>query len=100
MVNSEQDIDPEITAIQVVHEALRGLAPDAQSRVLAYVTQKLKIDVKTDSTERRALVEDDVHETLPPSAASQAEEDHIATDELEGISPIAKKWIQRSKIKS
>ena len=49
MVDDVETGDPEIIAITAVHNALRSLSPDAQSRVLAYVAAKLRRELPSDA---------------------------------------------------
>ena len=84
--------DPEITAMSAVHNALKGLDPDVQARVLHWVALKLKVA----STEKE---EPPVPKGSPNSddgIESHAAGNETHAEELDGISPVAKKWITRS----
>jgi hypothetical protein len=92
-------IDPEIAAIGAVHKALDGLAPDAQARVLNYVAGKLRVDVSTvqfDQSVDQARPGDTQEFRANEGAASTAEAD----DGLEGISPVARKWMTRNGLRA
>lgn len=98
--NQISRVDPEIVAISEVHAALKDLEPDAQSRVLRYVAGKLKIAPVTveshlDLVEKQREVETDARATEVDSASRE----HI-DEGLEGISPVAKKWMARNGLKS
>jgi hypothetical protein len=91
--------DPEITAINLVYNALKALDTDAQTRVIGYVTSKLGIrrDFAAPPPEQpRQLaavpgqVPDDAEHAAPPRGAS--------TDTYEGISPVAQKWMTRNRL--
>lgn len=88
-----QDTDPEISAISEVYKALKGLPPDAQSRVISYVIGKLSItppEVNDASPDQEPLV------------APLREQERVVkeSDDLDGISPIAKKWMTRNGLQS
>jgi hypothetical protein len=109
---NDDEQDPEILAITQVNSALRGLEPDAQQRVLDYVTRKLNLRAATtaltagSSTSPARPARDagtDVESTLPQRETTVAvesgnDEDGDDGDELEGISPVAKKWMKRSSL--
>jgi hypothetical protein len=91
--NKQTVPDPEIQAISAVYEALRQLDQEAQLRVLDYVTQKLKL---------RKGAYDDAQRRIPPAETPVPDKhiEPISADpgeaEIEGVSPIAAKWIQRN----
>jgi hypothetical protein len=92
------DPDQEIVAISAVYSALKELAPDAQTRVMSYVAAKLNIEAPTaefDPAHRTKLLEDNAKRN-----ERREEETHEAkqnsNDDLEGISPVAKKWMARN----
>jgi hypothetical protein len=88
--------DPEIAAIGAVYRALGELGPEAQARVLNYVSSKLKIEVpivQPDEAPFQAQHED----------AQDAVESHVTAEDsgaagvgLEGISPVARRWMTRN----
>lgn len=94
---ADDEVAPEIAAISTVHSALKDLEPDAQARVLSYVAQMLKIrssEFRTDATGTSGQRDDAagavaVHADV---SESRTEDD----DELEGISPVARKWMARN----
>lgn len=90
------DVDPEIMAMSAVLKAVKQLEPDAQSRVLGYVAAKLGIALtKTKSVDAAAhKVTDRADEAADSETSEEAEDD--ADDELQGISPVAKRWIARN----
>lgn len=93
-------VDPEIVAISEVHAALKDLEPDAQFRVLTYVAGKLKITPATLETQQD-LVEKQREVELDSRANEIASGGREQEDEgLEGISPVAKKWMARNGLKS
>lgn len=92
-------VDPEIVAISEVYAALKDLEPDAQSRVLIYVAGKLKIAAPTLETQQD-LVEKQREVGLDARTNEIAAGGREHEDEgLEGISPVAKKWMARNGLK-
>ncbi len=103
----DADEDLEIKAMRDVFSALKGLDADAQARVMNYVDQRLGLkrsrqtvtpDVKDsrrqseeEIVEVRATDEMEVEDT-DPVAATPSDEDSA----LEGVSPVAKKWMRRN----
>lgn len=92
------DTDPEITAIAAVYGALKNLDAGAQERVLEYVAGKLGVSASSASSNRRTSPEpsesDQFYEKdlrLPKTNDKAAE-----SDDLDGISPVAIKWMKRS----
>lgn len=91
-------IAPEIAAIGTVHSVLAKLEPEAQTRVLNYVAKMLRIrpiiqDEDT-SAQREEHDQEEVRDLTKREAyAGEAEP---VEDEIEGISPIAKKWMVRN----
>ncbi len=91
-------IAPEVAAIGAVHAALVHLEPEAQARVLNYVALMLKITPPTqgegflEHTEEK--IRDDAAE--PPKSDAPTQEAERADTEIEGISPVAKKWMVRN----
>lgn len=93
-------LDPEIVAISAVYAALKDLESEALSRVLSYVAGKLKISVPTLET-HPAQLEKQPEDTPDASThEGSAEDREDATDELEGISPVAKKWMARNGLQA
>jgi hypothetical protein len=99
MKKANAEPDREIVAISAVYAALKELAPDAQARVLSYVAAKLKIEpaVSEGDLSPRKTLEDrrDVEANDGGAAAKQEPQ-----DELEGISPVAKKWMARNGLEA
>ena len=91
-------VDPEIAAISIVHNALSGLQPDAQARVLAYVSGKLALPaVNHAGTEDGKDSSPSIVDKAPPTPSHSESEPSEACD-LNGISPIARKWMTRNAI--
>ena len=89
--------DPEITAIGSVYKALGGLAPEAQARVLKYVSDKLSISASIEVIEGAPP-----RPTEEPVRVTNAVQEQTkgAEDGLEGISPAGRKWMTRNGIHS
>lgn len=91
------DSDPEIAAIALVYEALKNLEAGAQARVLRYVAGKLGIPAP--ATERTRIASDDFDQRTDLSTdVSGRSRDYQETDDSDGISPVALKWMKRSGI--
>jgi hypothetical protein len=96
----DDDLDPEVLAISTVHKVLKGLDAAAQERVIIYVAKKLNLElhgaaansVRTQSESDRT---DSQAAPIPPSSSSTDD-----ADGLEGISPVAKKWMSRNGLKA
>jgi hypothetical protein len=93
--------DAEFRAMRDVYEALKDLDVGAQNRVLDYVNRRLALG--RDESRRDEDGESQVSRTPPassPKAAPNVQEQEQHHDELEGISPIAQKWMKRSGLTS
>lgn len=100
MTNEKIDLDPEINAISEVYGALRGLDSDSQARVLNYVAQKLNVPNAGGIPDATRSIQQ--QEEVPELRRKEKEEGSKADDddELEGISPVAKKWMTRGGLSS
>jgi hypothetical protein len=89
--------DPEISAISILHNALKSLDTEAQIRVVQYVTGKLGIgrdlasprserpgDARSTDTQRQGEPEQ-----APPS-------DEASADSSAGINSVAQRWMTRN----
>lgn len=97
MVKAGGSRDPEIEAIAQVNAALSGLEPGAQQRVIDYVSQKLGlVDVRHSRTD--VFTDDDeVNQSIrSPIDSGQSK----ASDALDDISSVAKKWMKRNGLTS
>lgn len=93
---------PEVTAIGRVHAALAGLEPEAQKRVLNYVAQMLRIELTMQVEKLRDRPEmDEKEEQLERLKSDEPPKDSEGVgDEIEGISPVAKKWMMRNGLRA
>lgn len=89
---SNTNEDPEIVAISQVYAALKDLDQDARSRVLNYVSGKFNI---TSPTKNNSSFKEETFSKVEPTYELPS---NVADDELEGISPVGRKWITRSGI--
>lgn len=98
--------DGELAAMTTVYSALKSLNAEAQTRVLDYVMQRFSLtplnrgnkaefdsrsqqtEIPPDRSEKERLEADDIR-------ADKTAEKEDAED-LEGVSPIAKKWMRRN----
>jgi len=96
------EVDPEISAIGFVFNALRGLDSASQARVLDYVALKLGVrsisPAQTTAESQKSTPEPaQLEVTVPEDAAHPTERDDD-DESLEGISSVAKKWMRRSSL--
>jgi hypothetical protein len=98
--------DAEFHAMSQIYAALKPLDAGGRKRVLDYVLSRLGVDLspraaekeKKDETPQRHEAEPADHmaaEGTPKASADVGAEDNEA-DEIEGISPLAKKWMRRT----
>lgn len=90
------ELNPEIGAISAVYEAVKSLEPDVQRRVLNYVASMLKtgapiLDAGSPREERFEPKEERLDDETHAGSEALSEDDG-----LEGVSPIAKKWMTRN----
>jgi hypothetical protein len=100
------DQDPELKAMLAVFAALKNLDAEAQNRVLDYVDGRLGLQRSNEKPARRHAVNPVEVATDPQfrdagTSGSSATAAHaiVGDDEsgvLEGISPVARKWMRRS----
>lgn len=95
-------LDPEVSAINAVVTALRDLDPPTQQNVIDYVVRRFKL---------RASSMEDAWTTPPPAPDAGPEPQEVleekpgtkgdqGDDGLEGISPVARKWMSRNGFKT
>lgn len=92
-------LDPEIAAIATVHQALKGLEPEATLRVLEYVVRKLGLSKKPawNPTPEATTQSRDTIPVEIENAADSGEEDDGDGD-LDGVSPPARRWMTRNQL--
>lgn len=96
--------DVELQAVATVYNALKPLDAQAQERVLDYVLRRLSLKAPSGGTFYRKdeRTEDyssaDVLHSQPESeqAKNDAAVEHQQDEGLEGISPVAQKWMRRN----
>jgi len=100
-----KDQDMELAAMAAVYAALRPLDSEGQSRVLDYVIKRLslkdQVSLAVDGSRKRAMQNDNISEGVAerPPAESDQGSSHISEEDpdgLEGVSPVAKKWMRRN----
>ena len=105
MKNRETTAKPnkEITAISAVYDALSALDASAQRRVIVYVEGMLGL---TKTHEDSGQVKDDPDDNPVVSASDKVVKTAVepngngSSDEFDGISPVAQKWMRRNGIQS
>src|SRR5688500_14178733 len=87
--------DPEFIALTTVHDALKKLDRESQERILDYVMRKLGLLRSTNARadERLPSVGPDYSPNLLQPLSGKKEE---LEDGLDGISPVAQKWMKRN----
>src|SRR5581483_3873002 len=86
----------EVAAIGAVHDALKGLEPEVQSRVLNYVALMLKINAPTPPATFHEK-EPEANAMNPPKEETGSRPDE---PDNEGISPVGKKWLARNGLQA
>lgn len=93
----KSESDPEILAITDVHSALKDLDAESQTRVIDYVTKKLRLSGTMESTfERHSFAAAPKLEYT--SSEGEGLEDDLDDETVEGISPVARRWISRNSL--
>lgn len=89
--------DKEIKAIGVVYDALRQLDADGQQRVIDYVSRKLNLVTPAVVSAPKRNIQEEAGPVEDRSVRQNETGSHgVGEDGLEGVSPIAQKWIRRS----
>lgn len=103
--NFEQD--PELKAMLEVFAALKGLDTGAQTRVMDYVERRLSLKLGAQSSTRQAIdaesPADEAHKRAQERDERTATPEHEQEEPegegtLEGVSPIARKWMRRNQL--
>jgi hypothetical protein len=94
----QKEDDLELEAIRAVYSALRELDVAAQNRVLDYVMRRLNLrretfDSISSNSTRASKIPDETPET---SFGQESEPIFEGGEDLEGISPVAQKWMKRN----
>lgn len=99
-ISTSTEPDPEIVAISEVYAALVGLEPEAQARILQFVTAKLKVPVAAAPVNQIAneAMSEDLHHGTSVSEHPDIRDE--VDEELEGISPAGRRWMTRSGLQS
>jgi hypothetical protein len=93
-------VDPEIAAISVVYDALQHLDTSSQQRVLDYVAGKLGLalrEIQPNTSRAGAEASVDVAGAVSQRDQRQ-DESSTGPEDLEGISPVAIKWMRRNNL--
>lgn len=100
---ARRSADPELDAMRQVHAALSQLQdPDAQIRVLEYVTKRLALHSAAYREPPFTREPESVHSPEPkhePDTQRRPTPKHTGSAEgaeLEGVSPVAQKWVKRN----
>jgi hypothetical protein len=98
------DQDLELAAMATVYSALKSLDAEAQSRVLDYVAKRLSLKdhviPPTDSAQKQRGQSDKGEAATAEKASAEPDRRDSFSEEaaegLAGVSPVAKKWMQRN----
>jgi hypothetical protein len=98
MSNGESNVDAEFDAMRAIYAALKDLEPDAQQRVLDYVTDRLSLvretrDERAGSSFSPRELAEEVHQK---TGEVGGEADKDGDGDFDGVSPVAKKWARRN----
>jgi hypothetical protein len=95
IVKAATQEDQEIGAIGTVYSALRDLDGSAQQRVIDYVRRKLNVPGTANDAhdDHRDESSGAVETEREPESSAEAVE-----DDLEGVSPVARKWMRRNAL--
>ncbi len=94
-------VAPEVAAIAAVHDAIKDLGPEAQSRVLNYVALMLNVSPQKLENPAAMLREKEPEESASPSPREEGVGRGEQSDEtLEGISPAGRKWLARNGLQA
>jgi hypothetical protein len=93
---------PEVTAIGAVHDAIKGLGPEVQSRVLNYVALMLKIRAPIPGSGATATPQEKEPEETEIGSAKEEPTGRAEQpdDDLEGVSPAGRKWLARNGLQA
>lgn len=95
--NKSMAADPEILAISLVYDALKDLNAEAQQRVIDYVAQKLNLkDGSVKSLTNQGSESANIDTDIPATAPHRTERLEPSPDDLDGISPVALRWMRRN----
>ncbi|MBZ5540089.1 MAG: hypothetical protein LAN61_06150 [Acidobacteriia bacterium] len=99
-MNSKKQLtkkNPEIAAIGIVYGAVEKLTHEEAARVLSYVWDKLNLK----SAPGTGKLEKDIEDTFEPLPSEKSSESSkVEEGGLEGISPVARKWMTRNGLKA
>lgn len=92
------NLDPEIVAISAVYVALKELNQESQARVVDYVSGKLGL--RRSGPPNQTEDDSDKHHRENTQLTSEKRDPdefgNETSEELEGISPVARKWMRRN----
>lgn len=96
--------DAELQAMATVYQVLADLDSDAQHRVLDYVIKRLSLTIQVasgrqnfeDQKSATASSAEGPSNTTTTDPAASVSSDLYETEGLEGISPVAQKWMRRN----
>jgi hypothetical protein len=99
MTDENVDDDLEFNAMRNVYAALKDLDSHAQNRVLAYVCERLGLKREVpDGAELNYTRSGSsaVGRSKHPEEDRDTSSNSVSTDGLDGVSPVAQKWIKRN----
>ena len=90
-------LDPEIAAINAVVLALRDLDDATKQNVIDYVVRRFKLDATPPTDDWAQSASREALPPVPPQGDGEPKKKGaVDEDGLEGISPVAKRWMSRN----
>lgn len=90
--------DPEFAAMRQVYASLKDLDINAQNRVLDYVARRLSLARDVAEPDRPPAALRGAGEAAIEAAPSKQVDGSHETESVEGVSPIALKWMRRNEL--
>jgi hypothetical protein len=93
---AEPVLDPEVAAINAVLLALKNLEPTIQQNVIDYAIRRFNLPFGPLQQPAQYALPREAISTEPGVELSRTAENYPSDNGLDGISPVARKWISRS----
>src|SRR5437764_1453639 len=96
---SEHVLDPEIAAMNVVVNAIKDLESASQQRVIEYAITRFNLSglpTRQGAVDGELPEEDTTLKTSDAGNSGSVDLPPLADDGIEGINPVAKKWMTRN----
>lgn len=99
---TNQKLSQEISAIGTVSKVLSNIDPQAQKRVLDYVAKMFNIGIEVAKSSSKTDFEEttETNDTDKTALPVHEETQSLTDDGIEGISPVAQKWMRRNGLQA